>query len=181
MSHEPTNTDPTAGPPADPAALEEILVAYLDRELDDEDHCRVEQLLATDPKVRETLKRLDRTWELLDELDPSPVEETFTQTTLEMVTLAAAHDVSKQEEAGPRRRRRRWLIGTAGLLAAGLAGFGALALLWPNPNEPLLRDLPVLENLDEYRQIDDADGRAVEFLRMLDREKVFAEEVSHES
>jgi len=63
-------------------------------------------------------------------------------------------------------------------LAAGAAGFLAVLLFWPNPNQQLLRDLPVLERLDQYRQIDDGD-----FLqRLLDhREELFAEEPGSES
>ena len=49
-----------------------------------------------------------------------------------------------------------------GLLAAGAAGFLAVFLFRPDPNRQLLDDLPVLERLDEYRQID-----KVEFLELL--------------
>jgi len=80
MSHDPANADPPADPTRDPAALEELLVAYLDRELDDEQSGRVEALLAADPRARQTLKRLEQTWDLLDELDRSDVDETFTRT-----------------------------------------------------------------------------------------------------
>jgi len=73
------------------------------------------------------------------------------------------------------------LIGSACVLTAGLAGSLAVLLFWPNPNEQLLRDLPVLENLDEYRQIDDGESDAVEFLRMLHREGLFAEEAPDDS
>lgn len=176
MSHDPANADPPADPTADPAALEELLVAYLDEELDDDQTGRVEALLAADPRVRETLKRLEQTWDLLDELDRSALDETFTRTTLEMVAVAAADDVLKQEEEAPRRRRRRWLIGSACVLTAGLAGSLAVGLFRSNPNDQLLRDLPVLENLDEYDKIDD-----VEFLRMLYREELFAKEAPDDS
>ncbi len=50
------------------------------------------------------------------------------------------------------------------------AGFFAVVLLMPDPNRQLLEDLPVLENLDEYRQIDD-----IEFLRMLRDAGLFRE------
>ena len=63
----------------------------------------------------------------------------------------------------PRRRRRRWRV-LAGLtlLVAVAGGFFTVVRLAPDPNRQFLKDLPVLENLDEYRQIDD-----IEFLRML--------------
>ncbi len=169
MSHEPPNSDP----PAEKAALEEQLVAYLDGELDDETSHRVEQLLAADAKVRQTLEQFEGTWSLLDNLEQSSVDELFAQSTMEMVSVAAAEDVGRDQAEAPRRRRRRRLIGAAGVLAAGLAGFLAIALLWPNANERLIEELPVLENLDQYRQID-----GVEFLELLleQEDELFPEE-----
>ncbi len=174
MSHDSDND----GPNADQATLEEQLVAYLDGELDDESSQRVEQLLAADPKVRETLEKLEGTWELLDNLDRAQPDEIFTRSTLEMVAVAAADQLEKRQAEAPRRRRRRWLAGTASMLAAGAAGFLAIALFWPNPNEPLIRDLPVLDHLDEYRQIED-----IEFLELLlkNKDALFGEEAGSES
>lgn len=174
MSHDSANVDPTAHG----ASLEEQLVAYLDGELDDEGVRRVEALLATDSKARETLERFEGAWDLLDHLDQAHVGEVFTRSTLEMVAVAAADDVQQQRDEAPRLRRKRWLVGAAGVLAAGLAGFLAVFLAWPDPNEQLLRDVPVLERLDQYRQIDD-----FEFLELLleNREDLFVEEDADES
>src|SRR3972149_5979350 len=104
-------------------SLEEQLVAYLDGELDAQSSRQIEELLASDPEVRLKLQRLERTWELLDELETTPAGEKFTRTTLEMVALAAQEDVQKTLDEAPRRRRRRWLLGGVGLLAAGGGGF----------------------------------------------------------
>ena len=172
MTDDPVNTDTGATQ----TPLEEELVAYLDGELDDPSSRRIEQLLAADPKVRGTLQGLDRTWHLLDELDRASPDEGFTRTTLEMVAVAAEGDVSMQQTEVPRRRRRRWLIGGCALLAAAAAGFLAVAPLRPDPNRRLLEDLPILENLDQYRQAD-----SIQFLRLLDREGLFSEEASHGS
>ena len=57
------------------------------------------------------------------------------------------------------------------MFAALAAGFLAVMLFAPDPNRQLLQDLPVLENLDEYRQIGD-----IEFLRMLRDQGLFAKE-----
>ncbi len=167
---DPSSRASDAAPNAE-LSLEERLVAYLDGELDPEDGRRIEELLASDPKVRAMLQQLDRTWDLLDELDQAPVNDDFTQTTLEMVTVAADEDIKRTQAALPRRRRRRWAFVGGGLLMAGLTGFVAVMLLRPDPNHRLVQDLPVLENLDEYRLIDD-----IEFLKMLDEEGLFAEE-----
>ncbi len=148
---------------ADPSALpDEELVAYLDGELDAEAGRRIEALLATDPKLRRRLQSLERTWDLLDELDTVPVGEPFIHTTLEMVTVAGREEVEREKSAAP-RRRRRWRLTVAGLLiAAAAAGFAAAALFVPDPNRQLLENLPLLEHFDEYRH-----GESVAFLRLL--------------
>jgi anti-sigma factor RsiW len=162
MSNEPANAD---------SSLEEQLVAYLDGELDATASERIEALLSTDAGVRQTLQQLNRSWDLLDELDRPDLDQRFTQSTLEMVTLAASEDVQQVQASLPRQRRRRWAIAVGGLAAAGLVGFLAVALLMPDRNRELVRDLPVLEGLDQYRNVD-----SIEFLRMLRREGLFAQE-----
>jgi hypothetical protein len=153
MSQEPINAE---------TSLEEQLVSYLDGELDGQSCRRIEEMLATDPEVRRKLTWLEQTWEMLDELDTAPVGEDFTRTTMEMVAVAAEKDVRKEIEQTPRRRRRLWLFSVAALFVIGLAGFMAVTLAVPNQNRQLLQALPVLENLDAYRQIKD-----MQFLRML--------------
>jgi len=172
MSHEPPDDHPIA----EPGSLEEQLVAYLDGELDEGQTARVEQRLAADPKVRESLLRLDRTWSLLERLDRVRLDDRFTRTTLEMVAVAAEEDVRRWEQEVPRQRRRRWLVGGMGLLAASVAGFLMVALFQPDPDESLLQDLPVLEDLDELRQIDD-----IKFLQLLYEEGLFAKDAADEA
>ena len=156
---QPANIDPT---------IEEQLVAYLDGELDTEGSLRIEELLATDPKVRQALQRLDGTWELLDELDASPTSDASAQSTLEMVTVAAAADAEQDRASAPRRCRRRWLAVATGLAVAGLAGYLSAAWLKPDPDAELVRRLPVIEYLEHYRLVD-----GVEILRLLSKEDLF--------
>jgi hypothetical protein len=159
MSQEPINAE---------APLEEQLVAYLDGEMDSESCRRIEELLAVDPEVRRKLHWLEQTWEMLDELDATPVDENFTRTTLEMVAIAAQEDARKVLEEAPRRRRRFWMLAGCGLFVAGLAGFMTVSLIAASQNKKLIRDLPILENLEEYRQIKD-----IKFLKMLKDEDLF--------
>jgi hypothetical protein len=158
MSEEPNAPDAANGQ----AALEEQLVAYLDGELSDAESRRVEELVAADPGAREAMTRLERTWGLLDRLDRSQVGEGFTHTTLEMLAVAAAEDAETLKALAPRRKIRRRLIGGLVLAGCALTGYLALSLSWPDPDGQLLRDLRVVENFDEYRQIDD-----IKFLRRL--------------
>ena len=60
--------------------LDEQLVAYLDGELDAESSRRIDELLATDAEVRRRLQEMERTWDLLDDLDTAPVGGQFAQT-----------------------------------------------------------------------------------------------------
>jgi anti-sigma factor RsiW len=161
-------------PLLDPDALDEQLVAYLDGELDEATGRQIETLVASDPKLRERLARLGRTWDLLGELESPEVGGKFTESTLDMVAVAAEDEVRARREAMPRLRRRRWAMAGASLLAAGAVGFLAVALL-PDPNRQLLQDLPVLENLEEYRNVDD-----IQFLRALGDAKLFTEDPANE-
>jgi anti-sigma factor RsiW len=171
MADEPLSTNPTIGP----AALEEQLVAYLDGELDHERAEQVEALLARDPNARQELTRLERTWSLLDGLERQQVDETFTRTTIEMVAVAEREKLDLQRAEAPRRRRRRWLIGGAGLLGAVLVGFLGVALLRPDPDRQLLEDLPLLVDYDEYNQIDD-----LKFLQLLYEQGLFTKDTRDE-
>ncbi|MHB8898638.1 MAG: anti-sigma factor family protein [Thermoguttaceae bacterium] len=167
MEKDPIQAEQTEGPPS----LDEELVAYLDGELDDQASRRVEELLTSDSSLRERLGRLERTWDALDKLDRSEVDEEFTRTTIEMLALVAEKEWQDEEEERPLRQRRRLLFGSAGLLTACVGGFLAVWSFWPDPNQELLNDLPVLERLDEYRQIDD-----IGFLKLLHEEQLFPQE-----
>jgi len=153
-----------------PEQLEEELTAYLDGELDPSESRRVEDRLTRDAVYRQKLKELERTWDLLDRLPRSTVDEAFTRSTMEMVALSASEDAAAHLQQLPQLRRRRWMMALASAAAALVVGFGIGTLLRPNPNETLLRDLPVVENLNLYYQADD-----IEFLRLLDRENVFTD------
>lgn len=169
------------------AAVDEIteqLVAYLDGELAPEECRRVEQRLADDAPFRLRLQQLQQTWDLLDQLPRSDVSDSFTQTTMEVVALAAADDVQGFATGAATRRSLLWLAVTAvTLLAAGL-GYYAMHRRVEQPNEQLVRDLPLLENLDLYYHAD-----SVEFLEQLEKAGLFGddatelsanEEASHE-
>ena len=158
-------------PADDGAQLREELVSYLDGELNAEESRRIEERAALEPDARRMLEELDRTWQMLDALDTPVTSEDFTRTTLEMVALAAAEDVAKAKTEAPRRRLRTGLWAAAGLVAAAAAGFFLVASLLPDPNVQLLKDLPILENFEQYREVD-----SIEFLRDLNEARLFADD-----
>ena len=153
-------------PPEQQSATEsrETLVAYLDGELSSAERQRVEQQLATDPAYRAELTRLEQVWGLLDELPRAAADDTFTRSTVAMVAVRAA-----VERAGPPRPNRVWLVWGGGLVLAAAVGFAALWLR-PNENELLLRDLPVIQDLDAYER-----AGSYEFLELLVQKHVFEE------
>lgn len=74
------------------AQLTEI-VAYLDGELSDEASSRIEHRLASDSPLRTYAESLDRTWQLLGELEETEVSGEFTQRTMSSLkTIAGTED-----------------------------------------------------------------------------------------
>ncbi len=158
----------------EPSSLEEDLVAYLDDELDDEARTRLERRLADEPTVRESLRKLTRVWDALETLPRAEVHEQFATTTVEAVV--AKESLSQANMLATRRSRRWWISRGGALAVCALVSFVAVRWFWPDPNEQLAKDLPILERLDEYR-----DARDIEFLRLLHQEKLFAEKQSGEA
>lgn len=165
MNAEPRPTEETQDDlPAD-------LVAYLDGELDAQQSRIVEERLSHDADYRRQLRELQSAWDMLDFLPTADVDESFTRTTVAMVAVSASDDVDRA--AVRRRRRKRWLWWT-GMVAAVLAfvaGYAAVSIVVSRENQRLLRDLPVIQRLDQYRYAEN-----VEFLRLLEREGLFGED-----
>src|SRR5687767_6433877 len=98
------------------------LVAYLDGELDAASTDRIENLLASNPAIRKELHRLERTWDLLDELPRATVDESFGSSTAEMIAIAAEKELEAHQAEIPRKRRQQWTWTVGGLAAALLCG-----------------------------------------------------------
>jgi anti-sigma factor RsiW len=160
---------------AEPDSIDEEIVAYLDGELDTEAEARVVRKLSEDPEYRARLGELQQTWDLLDNLSRSEADDEFAQSTIAMVAVQAEAEAKSQTLRIVRRRNFAWLAAAAALLLALVGGFAAVRYLLTEDDRNLVRDLPVIEKVDEYRYIDD-----VEFLRQLAREDLFAVEVIDE-
>jgi len=146
MNHQPT-------PDENQDDLQAELVAYLDDELDDERRHQIDDLLAHVPAIRDTVAGLGRTWDALDHLPRSEVDESFTKSTVEMIAVHAASDVEKQTQSAPAKKRRGRIVAALAAAAALLIGYAATRAYWPSENEQLLADWPVIENLDEYARV----------------------------
>lgn len=152
----------TQQPGGERHGLEDQLVSYLDGELEAAEARRVEEALAADPRVRQELRELERSWALLDELPRTQVDESFTRSTVEMIAVKAEEDLAAVQASLPQRQRRAWTVVGGTVALAALAGFAAVTFLANRSDEQLLRDLPVIEHLDQYRAVED-----IEFLRSL--------------
>jgi len=153
--------------PVDPADL----IAYLDGEVDAQTRQTIEQCLAQDPQLVQRMREHQQAWDLLDDLARREVSDKFTQTTLQMVAVAATKDV--EEKAVDIGASRKWLhvVTGASLIATSLAGFWVAASLLARPNRQLLQDLPVIENLEAFQQAENVD-----FLLALENEGIFVGE-----
>ena len=154
------------------------LVAYLDGELSDAAAAEIEQLLVDSPEARREIEELTRTWKLLDQLPQVRASETFTQST--MATIAVGEKKPKAKparaksappapvEPEPSRHAGAVLaVWGAALVAAAACGFMATNQWTPDSSQMLLRELPVVENLDRYSEIG-----SLEYLEELRRSGV---------
>ena len=147
------------------------LVAYLDGELDTQAVAAIERRLTQDAEFRQQLAQLQESWKLLDLLETPQVSAAFTHTTLEMTVVAARDDAEHLGAGGLRRHLTTWCSAIMGCGVSVAAGFVLVSLLLQQPDRKLLRDLPVIENVDDYTYGDD-----IEFIRLLLERGVFATE-----
>ena len=157
------------------------LVAYLDGELDEAQAQALEAKLSLDPEARAEVDAMRQTWGLLDYLPKASPSSDFTHRTMERLSLeqVAASGRSSTSRGVRAPRRFPWLrvlaSAAAVLVAAGL-GFGVAPLVFrgepqPDPDEPLVRHLRLIEKLPYYEHVEDLD-----FLRKLDQPDLFGEE-----
>jgi hypothetical protein len=109
---------------------------------------------------------------MLDLLPRKTVSEKFAQSTVEMVATSAAEEVESSRAQWDRRRPIRAFVIGGVAAAALLAGYLLVSQFASRENDRLVEDLPVIENFELYRHTG-----SLEFLRQLDEEGLFAEEV----
>jgi anti-sigma factor RsiW len=154
-------------------AMDEEIVAYLDGELDREAALAIERRLAEEPAYRARLTRLQQAWDLLDNLGRTEADEDFTHSTVAMVTVKASEDTTTGHDLARRRKQLAWAGLGALALVAAVAAFVVVDNRLNSENRALVRDLPVIERVDEYSNIENVD-----FLKQLQKEGLFAAEVN---
>ena len=153
-------------------SIDEELVAYLDGELDASAAARIERRLADDAAYRARLAQLQRAWDMLDTLQRSEANDDFARSTVEMIAVKAVDDAKTGQMRVVRRRSLAWASIALAVLIAATSGYFLLQWRLDRPNRELVRDLPVIERIDEYHDAD-----SVEFLQQLHQEGLFAAEV----
>jgi anti-sigma factor RsiW len=152
-------------------AIDEELVAYLDGELDAETEARIVRRLADDPRYNQRLIQLQRAWDLLDTLQQTESDDDFVHSTVAMVAVQAEQDAKTQKVRIVRRRNLMWLAVSCLVLVSATLGYVAIQRGLTREDRELVRDLPVIEHVDEYRTIENLD-----FLKQLAQENLFPAE-----
>jgi anti-sigma factor RsiW len=159
-------------PLAETTAMDEEIVAYLDGELDSVAEAQVVRKLSEDAAFRARLSQLQHAWDLLDNLRGSEADDEFAASTVAMVAVHAEQESKSQHMKVVRQRSFTWLALAAVILLSMSAGYYISHRRVTRNDRILVRDLPVIEHVDEYRNIDDLD-----FLKALERENLFPSEV----
>lgn len=159
-------------------SIDEELVAYLDGELDAEGAARVERRLADDASYRARLAQLQRAWDLLDTLHRAEADDDFVRSTVEMVAIRAEGDAKTGQMRAVRQRSLSGLGLTAIALVSAVTTYFAVQYFHTLPDRQLVRDLPVIERIDEYSNLDYV---GIEFLQQLHQEGLFTREMNDET
>ena len=149
---------------------EEILVAYLDGELDAGETQKIEHRLATEPDFRDKMASLEQTWNMLDALETVPVDKTLVRTTMEMLVLDVEKEIKNHEIRQKKRQIPDFLFVLLMFFLIGLIGFQLASLVGIRIFAVFTKDIPIIEKLDQLQQID-----SVEFLKKLNDERIFDE------
>ena len=143
------------------------LVAYLDGELNDAEARSIATKLTQSMTARREVDALKKTWEMLDLLPRAKASEDFASRTLSVAigrgdnrTASLASDLARRAGVG-----LAWALASALLF---VLGYFLVIRVWPNPTARLVRDLPIAESLDAYRDVG-----SIEFLEQLDTSPEF--------
>lgn len=157
---------------AESSAIDEELVAYLDGELSRDEAAKIERRMADDPKYAARLNQLQRAWDLLDTLNRTEADDDFVHSTVEMVAVQAVEEAKTQKLRVVRRRNFGWVAMAVFALAVSGIAYGLVRYRLDQSNRELVQNLPLIERVDDYQNID-----SLEFVKQLAKENLFATEV----
>jgi len=150
----------------------EELVAYLDGELDPSLLETVESTLSKNQVARHDLNQLSKTYDLLNFLPRVTPDPELSRKTLGRIE---AKDSQLKPSLGiDLSRMRRYTIGIVWFLvlsATAIAAFQFSQEFREDPTKLLLEDLPVIEKVDRYSEV----NGEYEFLQKLHEEGIFEE------
>lgn len=154
---------------------DELLTSYLDGELSDERQQEVEKRLSEEPKFRDKLHGLQSAWDMLDELPRGRLQNSFTQSTIELVVADARRETKKAHS--------KW---TEGLLKFAIFGIVPAFVCWGSwlgvrywqelPQRQMIDRLPLVDDVDVYLKAD-----SIEFLTQLQETGLFDKNDEFES
>lgn len=154
-------------PDAQGHSVDQLLIAYLDGELDDPAAAELESRLADDAGLRNRLHEFQKTWDMLDEVTRNTANDKFIKSTIEMVVTSAGKK---------RARWHRWPIRiVAGIIAFAIPALLAFQLVRYVQNQPsreFIADLDFWENVDMYDKVDNID-----FVEQMNSAGLFVEEI----
>ena len=151
-------------------------VAYLDGELEPAEAQDLERVLADSPVARKDVELLVRTYDMLELLPRPQATVEFTQKT--MATIKLSDIKTDITQSAWYKRMHLGIVALAGgalLAASGLLAYACTSRLVPTEDDLLLRDLQVIQHLDEYSQI----GQ-FEFLERLQGQPSLMQGISEE-
>lgn len=144
--------------PIDPD--DELLVSYLDGELDRAAQSTLENRLLEEETLRQRLQQLQTGWDLLEELPDAAPNLKLVESTLELVV---SEIVSQAPPTKSVWSRFRFPIALATLCLTGvLSAYGIVASMKRSEYQQELQDLAIVEHLDAYRY-----GNDLELMRQL--------------
>lgn len=134
------------------------LVAYLDGELNEAESRAIATKLTQSATARREIEGLQKTWELLEHLPRARASDAFSERTLTEVRRFDEQG-GKIETAFKHAAGRFAAVAAWALVFVAVAGasYAAARWAWPDPSARLVRELPVAEHLDEYRDVKDFD------------------------
>lgn len=151
------------------AEQREDLVAYLDGELPDVQAQQIDMVLARSEVARHEVEALARTWEMLDVLPKPKAAPEFTERTMTTLRVAEApFDITQHAWFGYLKKALVAAVWIAALGCSGWLGFQITNVWIENPAKQLLVNLPVVEKLDLYQEVE-----SIDFLDKLRSSRLF--------